>query len=235
MIAVDAPRRARGRDTSTFSSKKKRREASTRQNGPFSPKPARLPFFKVNTGVSIRADPRHFTSPTAGFADGGGFGMNKKKDHSLHDATRNGPVLLSPRKRQKIAKKTPAEPVAAAAWILWNFLGLLRVTACHRAHGRKNSADVIVRVSVRAKNGRQRRPVAENGRQRRPVQHNNNSNIKVNRTSAFLGTTHQAQHHHTGIVPVSGALCRISLHQKELHRARELRRVTRVRIQKRGC
>jgi hypothetical protein len=36
-------------------------------------------------------------------------------------------------------------------------------------------------------------------------------------------------------VPVSGALCRLSLHQKELHRVRELRRVTRVRLQKRGC
>ena len=64
---------------------------------------------------------------------------------------------------------------------------------------------------------------------------NNNSNSKVNHTSAVLRTTHQAQHHHIGIAPVSGAQCRITLHQKELHRSRELRRVTRVRIQKRGC
>ena len=49
---------------------------------------------------------------------------------------------------------------------LWNFLGLLRVTACHRAHGRKNSVDII-RACVRAS--------AENGPgvQRRPVQHKN--------------------------------------------------------------
>ena len=54
-----------------------------------------------------------------------------------------------------------------------NFLGLLRVTECHRAHGHKNSVDIFMRVSARAKNVRQRRPVANNGRQRRPVQHKN--------------------------------------------------------------
>ena len=113
--------------------------------------------------------------------------------------------------------------------------GLCLIHHHHRAHGRKSSVDIIVRVSRRPQNGRQRRPVANNGRQRRPVHHNHNSNIKVNPTSAFLGITHQAQHHHIGIVPVSGALCRLSLHQKELHRVRELRRVTRVRLQKRGC
>ena len=91
------------------------------------------------------------------------------------------------------------------------------------------------RTHSRRLRSQSRRPVANNGRQRRPVHHNHNSNIKVNPTSAFLGITHQAQHHHIGIVPVSGALCRLSLHQKELHRVRELRRVTRVRLQKRGC
>ena len=61
--------------------------------------------------------------------------------------------------------------------LLGNFLGLLRVmqrvTECHRAHGHKNSVDIFMRVSARAKNVRQRRPVANNGRQRRPVQHKN--------------------------------------------------------------
>ena len=146
----------------------------------------------------------------------------------------NGPVL-SPRIRQKSQKSHPQSLETPQLGFLWNFPGLLRVTACHRAHGRKSSVDIIVRVSRRPQNGRQRRPVANNGRQRRPVHHNHNSNIKVNPTSAFLGITHQAQHHHIGIVPVSGALCRLSLHQKELHRVRELRRVTRVRLQKRGC
>ena len=67
----------------------------------------------------------------------------------------------------------PPSPEPPQLGFLGNFLGLLRVTECHRARGRKSSVDIFVRVSARAKNGRQRRPVAKNGRQRRPVQHKN--------------------------------------------------------------
>ena len=48
---------------------------------------------------------------------------------------------------------------------LGNFLGLLRVTECHRAHGHKKSVDIFVRVSVPARNGP--------GVQRRQVHHKN--------------------------------------------------------------
>ena len=45
VISVDAARRALGRDTATFSCQKRRAPASTRQNGPFSPKSAGFCLF----------------------------------------------------------------------------------------------------------------------------------------------------------------------------------------------
>ena len=137
------------------------------KTGHFHQNPPDSAFFKLIR--AFRFTSLHVTNRR--FRDGGGFGEDKKKNHSLHDATRNGPVL-SPRKRQKSQKSHPPGLEPPQLGFLWNFLGLLRVTECNRAHGRKSSAGIIVRVSARAKNGRQCRPVQHQNRragERRPA------------------------------------------------------------------
>ena len=101
-----------------------------------------------------------------------GHEHTQKKNHSLHDATRNGPVL-SPRTRQKSQKKHPPSLEPPQLGSLRNLLRLLRVRACavrdpHRHHtrARKNRVDIFMRVSARAKDGRQRRPVQHKNRRR---------------------------------------------------------------------
>ena len=139
-------------------------------------------------------------SPTAGFAMAGVSARTKKKNHSLHDATRNGPVL-SPRKRQKSQKSHPPGLEPPQLGFLWNFLGLLRVTECNRAHGRKSSAGIIVRVSARAKNGRQCRPVQHQNRragERRPA------------TDVRSAQNRRSHGVHNGILSV-GAILRVLL------------------------
>ena len=57
VIAADAPRQARGRDTATFSSKKRRAPASTRQNGPFCAFPYSHRHVCVSTWGVLRGEP----------------------------------------------------------------------------------------------------------------------------------------------------------------------------------
>ena len=57
VIAFDAPRRARRRDTATFSSKKRRAPASTRQNGPFCAFPSSHRHVCVSTWGVLRGEP----------------------------------------------------------------------------------------------------------------------------------------------------------------------------------
>ena len=80
-------------------------------------------------------------------------------------------------------KKHPPSLEPPQLGSLRNLLGLLRVRACavrdpHRHHtrARKNRVDIFMRVSARAKDGRQRRPVQHKNRRRarfgvRPVRH----------------------------------------------------------------
>ena len=80
-----------------FRSSRRTGPAFMLQNGPFSPKTRQIAFFKVNTGVSLPSCTpplrRHGRHKNGVLAGGVGFGDDKKKNHSLHDATRNGPVL----------------------------------------------------------------------------------------------------------------------------------------------
>ena len=66
------------------------------QNGPFSPKTRQIAFLKVNTGVSLPSS-GHRRPPSSSwdvtktaFWGVASVLATTKKNHSLHDATRNG-------------------------------------------------------------------------------------------------------------------------------------------------
>ena len=131
------------------------------KTGHFHQKIARLPFFKLIRAfrfASLRtSQKRHFGRFCR-------FSPWRLFQRAVSPLPRNGPVLL-PRKRQKWPKNHPPSLEPPQLGFLGNFLGLLRVTECHRAHGHKKSVDIFMRVSAPARNGP--------GVQRRQVHHKN--------------------------------------------------------------
>ena len=87
-----------------FRSSRRTGPAFMLQNGPFSPKPARLPFFKLIR--AFRFASLHVTKTAGGFGRFCRFSPWRLFQRAVSPLPRNGPVLL-PRKRQKWPKNHP--------------------------------------------------------------------------------------------------------------------------------